>query len=157
MGPAKIQGVLVNVLGVGVLIRGPSGVGKSFAALRLMDRGHKLVADDLLEVTEDREHGLIGKGLEPVPRIEIRGLGIYEADSLFPGRTVSSSTIDLIVDLGPYVPDRDAGRTEPDVGLENLLGSRVTRVRLPLPTGADPGLTIELLAGIFMRNGRLQP
>ena len=71
MDPMKIRGVLVMVHGVGVLIRGPSGVGKSLAALNLMRRGHSLISDDLVEVTLNPAGDIVGRSVEEEVRIEV--------------------------------------------------------------------------------------
>ena len=73
MDSVMIQGVLVNIDGIGVLIRGGAGSGKSTTALRLMDRGHRLVSDDLVKIVLGPEGSLIGRGVEEDVRIEIRG------------------------------------------------------------------------------------
>jgi HPr kinase/phosphorylase len=156
MTSIKVTGVLVNVHDVGVLIRGPSGSGKSLAALILMQRGHRLVSDDLVEVV-DRGGKLVGRSVEENVRIEVRGLGIFSAISLFPGGTVASSPIDLVVDLDVYDPVRDAGRTTPETGQSRLLQSDILTVRVPLPDRADVALLIELLARRFKENGTVAP
>ncbi len=97
MVSVTLKGVLVAVHGVGVLIRGPSGSGKSMAALGLISRGHKLVSDDVVKVSSDCNGTLLGRPLEEKVRIELRGIGVFYADSLVEGATVASSPIDFIV------------------------------------------------------------
>ena len=109
MDPMKTRGVLVMVHGVGVLIRGPSGAGKSLAALNLMRRGHSLISDDLVEVTLDPAGDIVGRSVEEEVRIEVRGLGIFAARTLFLQAVVPSSRIDFVVDLVTYDHSRDAG------------------------------------------------
>lgn len=146
MNSVRIQGVLAKVHGIGVLIRGAPASGKSLAALKLMDRGHKLVADDLLEVTSDRDGKLTGNAVEPDVRIEIRGLGLYSAKSVFASGVARSAQIDLAVELAPYEPGRDAGRISPEVTSLRILGVDLTCVHLPITAGSDAALLIELLA-----------
>lgn len=153
MDGANIQGVLVEVNGVGVLLRGPAGSGKSLAALHLMDRGHRLVADDLVEVRVGPHDELIGRAMERNVRIEIRGLGIFRAGSLFEERTAESACIRFVVEIGGYLPEVDAGRVTPDVSETMILGKRLPCVRVALPRGADCALIVELLAGRFARSG----
>jgi HPr kinase/phosphorylase len=153
----SIRGVLVSVFGVGVLIRGPSGSGKSYTALTLMRRGHLLVADDLLEVTAGPEGRLLGRGLEEPVRIEVRGLGLFNAESLFPTATARSSPIDFVVELDRYDDWQDSGRTFPETGETSILDMRILTVRVPLPNGVDPGLMIELLARLFKDTGSVKP
>lgn len=157
MSSVRITGVLVKVHDVGVLIRGPSGSGKSLAALALMQRGHRLVSDDLVEVVDEEGGRPVGRSLDDNVRIEIRGLGIYSAASLFPGGTVSSAPIDLVVELDTYEPERDAGRTTPETGYFRLLQTDIPTVRVPLPNRVDPGLLIELLARRFKEFGTVTP
>lgn len=141
----RVQGVLVRVDGLGVLIRGPSGMGKSLAALHLMERGHFLVSDDLVEISVGPEGNLIGSAVEESPRIEIRGLGVFSAQSLYPGKTVSATTLDLEVELDRYHASTDAGRLEPEMEKARYLGMEIPRVRIPVALGFDPGVLVDLL------------
>jgi len=145
MDGVRIQGVLVEVDGIGVLIRGPSGVGKSLTALNLMDRGHRLIADDLVDVIPGNEGEPVGKAVEEDVRIEVRGLGIFGAGSLFRDGVLPASRIGLVVDLEPFDPARDAGRTHPETATVKILGNELPAVRAPVPSGADPAFYIELL------------
>lgn len=153
----KTRGVLVMVHGLGVLIRGRSGAGKSLAALSLMRRGHSLISDDLVEVTPGPEGKPIGKSVEEEVRIEVRGLGIFAARTLFDHAVVASSRIDFVVDLDAYDHSRDAGRTAPETGNLRLFGHDLITVRVPVPTGVDPALLIELLAWRFKHSGTVVP
>jgi HPr kinase/phosphorylase len=149
MNAIRIQGVLVDVDGVGVLIRGPSGCGKSLAALNLMDRGHRLVSDDLLEVIEGPDAVPMGRALEEDVKIEVRGLGIFSAKSLFPEGTVPSFPINLVVELDVFDPARDTGRTLPEFVSTSILGKELLQIRLPVAKGMNPALLIELVARRF--------
>ena len=153
MNPARIPGVLVSVDRIGVLIRGPSGSGKSYAALSLLRKGHHLVADDVVEVVAGPAGKPLGRSVEKEVRIEVRGLGIFQARSLFHDGVLSSSQIDLVIELDAYDPPRDAGRTEPETGSMHLLGCDLPVVRVPVPHGVDPGLLIELVVGLSRENG----
>jgi len=153
MDGATIQAVLVEVNGIGVLLKGPAGSGKSLAALRLMDRGHRLVADDLVAVNIGPDGALIGRSTEEDVRIEIRGLGVFRAKSLFERKTARSACINLVIEIDEYDPKTDAARITPQVSEMLLLGSMLPCVRVPLPQGADCALIVELLAGIFARSG----
>jgi HPr kinase/phosphorylase len=157
MDPMKTRGVLVMVHGVGVLIRGPSGAGKSLAALNLMRRGHNLISDDLVEVTLGPAGEPVGRSVEEEVRIEVRGLGIFAARSLFLHGVIPSSRIDFVVDLDSYDHTRDAGRMVPETGTLCLFGHDLLTVRVPLPTGVDPALPIELLAWRFKQSGTVGP
>jgi len=153
MKPHRIPGVLVAVDGVGILVRGPSGSGKSLTALNLLRRGHCLVADDLVEVARGPDGKLVGRPVEEDVRIEVRGLGIFRARSLFPEGTLPSSPIDFVVDLDAYDPARDAGRTAPDAHSMQILERDMAVVRVPVPIGVDPGLLVELLAKLYRHSG----
>jgi HPr kinase/phosphorylase len=152
-----IRGVLVSVLGLGVLIRGASGAGKSYTALALMRRGHFLIADELVEVAAGADGRPVGRGREANVRTEVRGLGIFDAESLFPGATARSWPIDFVVELDRYDDSRDSGRTTPQTGETCILDSRLLTVRVPLPNGVDPGLVIELLARLYKQTGSVIP
>jgi HPr kinase/phosphorylase len=157
MDTIKTRGVLVMVHGVGVLLRGPSGSGKSLAALNLMRRGHSLISDDLVEVVLGPEGELVGRSVEDEVRIEVRGLGVFAARTLFHDAVVPSSRIDFVVDFDAYDPYTDAGRMVPETGTLSLLGHDLTTVRVPLPAGVDPALVIELLAWRFKESGTVEP
>ncbi len=157
MKKSRVQGVLVVVYGVGVLIRGGPGSGKSLAALGLMRQGHKLVSDDLVEVVPGAHGEPWGKSLEEDARIEIRGLGIFKAKELFPQATASSSRIDLVIDLEEYDPGIDAGRMVPETGKTEFLGKNILTVRVPVLTGQDLFIIIELLAKRFKESGSVNP
>ena len=155
MDSVRIQGVLVNVDGVGVLIRGPAGSGKSSAALRLMDRGHRLVSDDLVEAIPSPDGSLIGRAVEETVRIEIRGLGLFSADSLFREGTTRTSPIAFVVDLDRYDPIEDEGRISPELSTTRILGCDLEAVRVPLARGVDLALVIEMLVRRFRTTGSL--
>jgi HPr kinase/phosphorylase len=157
MKKSRVQAVLVVVHGVGVLIRGRPGSGKSLAALNLMRQGHKLVSDDLVEVVRGVDGELWGRSLEENTRIEIRGLGIFDAEKLFPEATASSSRIDFIIDLEEYDPGIDAGRIVPETGKTDFLGKNMLTVRVPVLTGQDLFIIVELLAKRFKESGSVNP
>jgi len=148
-----IQGALVEVYGQGVLIRGPSGCGKSMTALNLMDRGHRLISDDLVSVAITADGELVGSALEHEVRIEVRGLGVFRASKLFQNRTTRSAPINLVIDLDAYDSNRDAGRIDPEIGMLAILDKEVTQVRLPLVSGSNPALLIEILARLLTKQG----
>ncbi len=142
MDSTTIQGVLVEVHGTGVLLRGPSGCGKSVTALHLMDRGHRLVSDDVVSVSMRADQELVGAAPEEDVRIEVRGLGVFRAAALFQSGTVESVQTAVVDLIRPY---RDAGRIEPEVGAVTILGKRVPQVRLPLVAGINSAMLVELL------------
>jgi HPr kinase/phosphorylase len=157
MNPTVIPGGLVVVHGVGVLLRGPSGAGKSSAALSLLSKGHYLVADDLVEVVPGPDGKLVGRPVEGDVRIEVRGLGVFRARSLFHDGTLPASRIDFAVELDAYDASRDAGRVVPEKETIEVLDQDLLAVRVPVPNGIDPGLLVELLAKLFRDTGSVEP
>ena len=157
MKSIRMQGVLVLVHGIGVLVLGQLGSGKSAAALNLMLRGHHLVSDDLVEIFSDPLGKLMGGAVEEHVRIEVRGLGIYRAGSLFPNGTVKTAPIDFAVELVEYDPALDLGRTSPETAEMRILETTLFKVRVPVTSGTDSALLIELLARAFKHNGTVTP
>lgn len=157
MHTTHIRGTLVVVDGTGILIRGRPGSGKSLAALSLMDRGHRLVADDLVAVSAGTDGRPVGAAVEEVVRIEVRGLGIFRGQTLYPDGVAPLSPIHFIVELDEYEPGSDAGRTVPDTRAERIGSWELMQVRLPLPHGADPAMLIEILARLFRTRGTVTP
>jgi len=154
MKTVKLQGVLVSIDGIGVLIRGPAGSGKSLAALNLLRQGHHLVADDLVEIFPDPSgEALVGRSVEEHFRIEVRGLGLFIAEVLFPHGTRPSTRIDFVVDLDGYDPARDLGRTSPETGKLRVMDIDLLTVRVPVASGMDPALLVDVLARAFKQNG----
>jgi HPr kinase/phosphorylase len=149
---STISGVLVSVCGIGALITGEPGSGKSQAALDLMAAGHKLIADDVIHVVKTPE-GLIGRSLEEDPRIEVRGLGVFPANQLFEDSVLECAKIDFAVRLDSYRPTRDAGRVFPQIAKMEICGASVPLVLLPLHNRADIGMEIEFLVKLFT-NGK---
>ncbi len=97
----SIHGVLVDVYGVGVLIMGESGIGKSEAALELIKRGHRLVTDDVVEIRKVSDETLVGTAPDITRHfIELRGIGIVDVKSLFGVQSVrETQTIDLVITM----------------------------------------------------------
>jgi HPr kinase/phosphorylase len=145
---STVSGVLISVNGLGALITGEPGSGKSQAALDLMRAGHKLIADDVVCVVRTAE-GLIGRSLEQDPRIEVRGLGVFKASQLFQDCVCASSKIDFAVRLDSYRPERDAGRVFPQIDDIEILGESIPTVLLPLHDRSDIGMEIEILVKLF--------
>ena len=116
-----------------------------------------MISDDLVEVIPGTGGEPIGKSVEEEVRIEVRGLGVFPARTLFREAVVASSPIDLIVDLDTYDHSIDAGRIIPETGSFSLLEHDLMTVRVPLPAGADPALLIELLAWRFKEMGTVLP
>jgi|HigsolmetaAR202D_1030399.scaffolds.fasta_scaffold05728_5 Serine kinase of the HPr protein, regulates carbohydrate metabolism len=138
-----IPGTLLEVAGLGVLLRGESGVGKTDLALSLLDRGHCLIVDDAVALTprEGRLRGHAPAALRGL--VAVRGLGVLPVQRLFDGsRLKDGCDIDLVIDLDPAPPGPDPLAVEHDsVTIE---GVAIPRLRLPLGRDRDRALLIEL-------------
>ena len=135
----RYHGVLVDVRGVGVLLLGPSGVGKSECALELVQRGHRLVADDVVELERTGRGEIVGRAPESIRHyMEIRGLGILSISDLFGPDSVSEATrVDLICRFDPGGDTQEYERVGLERPTELLEGIAITCIILPSrPTGS---------------------
>ena len=123
----SIHGVLVDVYGEGVLIMGDSGVGKSEAALELIRRGHRLVADDVVELRRISDVTLIGRAPNITKHfIELRGIGIIDVKALFGAECVKDvQTVDLVIKMEAWDKDRDYDRLGMEDQYTEFLGVKV--------------------------------
>lgn len=145
---ARLHGVLVDIFEVGVLINGHSGIGKSECALELVMRGHRLVADDVVEV-DYRPPGMVfGEPADPLRHyMEVRGLGILNMKDLYGVTSVRDrKRIDLVVGLELWTPGAEYDR----IGVEDrhfdILGVPVRMVKLPIQPGRNMSSIIEIAA-----------
>lgn len=147
---ATIHGVLVDVHGVGVLITGESGIGKSETALELIKRGHRLVADDAVEVVKIGER-LSGRAPEVVRHLlEIRGLGILDIRTLFGAGSVRiEQTIHMVVRLEEWQAGKYYDRLGLDEEKVTLLGSEIPALTIPVRPGRNLAGIIEVAAMNF--------
>ncbi len=142
-----LHGVLIDILGLGVLLVGESGIGKSECALDLVVRGHRLVADDAVEITR-RGSVLIGTS-PPLTRhhMEVRGLGIMNVQDLFGvASTRQSMQVEFIVRLTRWDAHTEYERLGLDEATEPLLGLQVPVVTLPVGPGRNIGILVEVAA-----------
>lgn len=140
------HGTLLDVKGVGTLIRGNSGVGKSECALALIERGHSLVADDLVHIRLVRDHELRGKSSD-LNRgyMECRGIGIVNIADLFGVRAVRlAKNIDLVVTFEEWEPGMDEERTGLEQEYFSILGVEVPHIVLPVRPGRDLAGLVEV-------------
>jgi HPr kinase/phosphorylase len=144
----SIHGVLVEVYGIGVLIVGASGVGKSEAALALVERGHRLVADDLVEISRVSGNILSGKGAGIVSHhMEIRGLGIINITHLFGvGAIREKKQIQLVVELEEWDAQKNYDRVGAEESSMDILGVKVPYVVIPVKPGRNISIIIETAA-----------
>ncbi len=142
------HGVLVEVYGEGVLIVGDSGVGKSETAIELIKRGHRLVADDAVEIRRFNNNVLMGKAPENIRHfIELRGIGIINARRLFGmGAIKLKKDIDIIVSLENWDPDKVYDRMGVDSEYTEILGVEVPVITVPIKPGRNTAVIIEVAA-----------
>ncbi|MBI3129084.1 MAG: HPr(Ser) kinase/phosphatase [Candidatus Tectomicrobia bacterium] len=150
---ARLHGVLVDLYGVGVLIQGRSGIGKSECALHLVTRGHRLVADDVVDI-QLRGPDLVGRSTDLLKHhIEVRGLGILNLKDLFGVVAIRyEKNVELLVELVPWSPDTPFERLGIDLQMREILGRDLPLVRIPVA----PGRNIPTLIEVAARNLLLQ-
>ena len=149
-----LHGSLASVYGVGLLFVGKSGIGKSECVLDLVERGHRLVADDLVIATRQGNDVLIGRGHElQGHHMEIRGIGIIDVSALFGVRAVrQQKRIEVVVNLELWDQDRDYSRTGLEEERTQILGVDVPRVTVPL----NPGKNITVISEVVAMNHLLK-
>lgn len=147
----SIHGVLVDVYGLGVLIQGSSGIGKSETALELIKRGHRLIADDRVDVYKQDDLILIGeppKILEHL--IEIRGIGIIDVMNLFGASAVRGSMqVQLAVYLEAWEKDKKYDRLGSENATVEIGDVAIPQIRIPVKTGRNVAIIIEVAAMNF--------
>ena len=143
-----VHAVLMDVLGLGVLLVGESGIGKSECALDLIVRGHRLVADDTVEIRRRQESILIGTCPELTRHhMELRGLGVINVKELFGiASTRSSKRVELVVQLERWDPAREYERLGLDDEPYEILGLRIPVLRMPVAPGRNIAILVEVAA-----------
>ena len=142
------HGVLVEVYGEGILLLGDSGIGKSELAIELVKRGHRLVADDAVELRKVSNRQIMGTAPENIRHfIELRGVGLINVSRVYGAGAVKvSETVDLVVELAPWDPRKNYQRT----GLENeyydILGVKIPSTEIPVSPGRNLAVVIETAA-----------
>lgn len=144
----SVHGVLVDIYGMGVLIQGDSGIGKSETALELVKRGHRLVADDRVDVYAKDEGTLWGEPAEILLHLlEIRGVGIIDVMSLYGASAVrDSSQVQLCICLEHFENDEVFDRLGNNNEEIELQGVKIPRIRIPVKTGRNVSVVIEAAA-----------
>lgn len=145
---ASLHGVLVDVSGIGVLLLGESGTGKSECALDLVTRGHRLVADDVVEIWQEGTQGIVGRGPARIRHhMEIRGLGIINVRDLFGIAAVRDrKRIELVIHLEAWRPDQEYERLGVVERTHTLLGVEIPMLRIPVSMGRNVAILVEVAA-----------
>ncbi len=144
----SIHGVLVDVYGVGVLIMGESGIGKSEAALELVKRGHRLVSDDVVDIRKVSNETLVGSAPDITKHfIELRGIGIVDVKTLFGVMSVRDThSIDLVITLEEWDKNKDYDRLGLEEQYTEFLGNRVICHHIPIRPGRNLAIIVETAA-----------
>ena len=144
----SIHGVLVDVYGVGVLIMGESGIGKSEAALELIKRGHRLVTDDVVEIRKVSDETLVGSAPDITKHfIELRGIGIGDVKSMFGVQSVrETQNIDLVITLEDWSRDKEYDRLGLEEEYTEFLGNKVVCHSIPIRPGRNLAIIVESAA-----------
>lgn len=145
-----VHGSFVDVYGVGMIFAGRSGIGKSEIAMDLVERGHRLVADDVVMITKKRDTVLLGTGTNLVQHfMEIRGIGIIDIRQMFGVRAIRfQKRIEIIIELEDWDPNIEYSRLGLDTDKIEVMGVDITSVKLPI----FPGKNITVIAEVIALN-----
>lgn len=149
LGPRITRhGVLVEVYGEGILLLGDSGVGKSETAIELLKRGHRLIADDAVEITRVSATTLVGRAPEIIRHyVELRGIGIVDVRRLFGmGSVKETEKIDLVINLEAWQNGKMYDRLGLDEETTDILGIQIPSIVLPVCPGRNLSVVIEVAA-----------
>ncbi len=144
----SIHGVLVDVYGEGILIIGESGIGKSETALELVRRGHRLVADDLVEIKKITDEIVMGSA-PAITRhfIELRGIGIIDVKSLYGVESVKESqTIDMVIRIEEWQKEKEYDRIGISEEYDYIMGVKITSHSIPVSPGRNLAIIVEAAA-----------
>ena len=141
-------GSMVDILGVGVIIKGESGIGKSESVLALIERGYSLVADDITKVTLVDGHDVIGTSAEITRNhMEVRGIGIINVAAMFGVKSIrSEKKVDLVITMKAWNEATDVERVGMDQEFVKILGVSIPHIILPVRPGRDLARLIEVAA-----------
>jgi len=144
----SVHGSMVDVYGVGLLLSGPSGIGKSEVALDLIERGHRLVADDVVMVTRRDSSILMGAGTDLVQHfMEVRGLGLVDIRAMFGIRAIRfQKRVELVVQMEMADANTEYTRIDMIEGTHEILGVPLPRVRVPITPGKSVTVICEVIA-----------
>ena len=147
-----VHGVMIDIHGIGTLIEGESGIGKSEIALELIQKGHRLVADDVVKLKFIPPDFIIAEAVNELKNhIEIRGLGIINIEELFGISAIRmQKRLDLIISLTEIDRDEEFDRLGLEDNKKNMLGIDIPLIKLPVSPGRNIAMLIEISARIFM-------
>lgn len=142
------HGVLVEVFGEGVLILGESGIGKSETAIALVERGHRLIADDAVEIKRVSAKTLVGSAPSLIKHyVELRGIGIIDVRRIYGmGAVKDTEKIDLVINLEPWVEGKMYDRFGLDEQTHNILGIEIPSITVPVRPGRSLPIILEIAA-----------
>lgn len=142
------HGVLVEVYGEGILILGESGVGKSETAVELVKRGHRLVADDAVEIKKVSAISLVGSSPEIIRHfIELRGIGIIDVKEIFGiGAVKNTEKIDMVINLETWVDGKHYDRLGLEEEYTEILGIKIPSLLIPVKPGRNLAIIVEIAA-----------
>ena len=142
------HGVLIEVYGEGLLILGDSGVGKSETAIELVKRGHRLIADDAVEIKRVSAKTLVGSAPEIIRHyVELRGIGIVDVRRLFGmGAVKETEKIDLVINMEPWIQGKMYDRLGLDDQTVDILGIKIPSITIPVRPGRNLAIILEIAA-----------
>ena len=142
------HGVLIEIYGEGVMIMGESGVGKSETAVELIKRGHRLIADDAVEIRKASNITLVGSSPDNIRHfLELRGIGIVNARQLFGiGSVKMTEKIDMVVEMELWNPEKTYDRMGVDTHYMTILGVKVPLLNIPVKPGRNLAVILEVAA-----------
>ncbi|MCB0747776.1 MAG: HPr kinase/phosphorylase [Ignavibacteriae bacterium] len=144
----SVHGSFTDVYGIGMLIIGKSGIGKSEVALDLVERGHRLVADDVVILTKKGEGIIMGSGTDLVKHfMEIRGIGILDVRSMFGIRAIRfQKRLEVIIELEVWDSDSEYTRTGLDTTTKSIMDVDIQYIKIPIVTGKNITVICEVIA-----------
>lgn len=152
LAPMKLEhGELVEVFGEGVMILGNSGIGKSETAIELINRGHRLIADDTIELTRVSDKTIVGRSPENIRHfMELRGIGIVNIRQLYgTGSVMASERVNLVIQLEVWDPEKNYSKIGMIDDNMDILGLKIPKITIPVRPGRNLAVIIEVAAMNF--------
>lgn len=148
----RLNGVLMDIMGQGILITGQSGIGKSETALELVNKGHQLICDDLVEFFLNSNEEPVGRSIDPIKNwLEVRGLGIINIVDLYGfGAILEEKKLDLVINLEKWNPKKQYDRLGEDDLYFKLLGTDIPMFNIPVSAGRNVSTLVEVAVKYFI-------